>query len=191
MSSLGLDKFCSRWWDAHNLHIKVFQQMKKPLTLKLVNYSSTGISTTNPISRAAGPLDPHLEKCKCISRKISSYFRELFMNYVCKQIEVLTLPFKYRTIRKNFLQMNSVICPDLIHGSTMQPKDHWLILIGYSSCHCATLYFFLQLKFRINLQMLKKMIYKICLCCRLTNIQTYQWAVKFLIPWTTLVLAIQ
>ena len=116
---LGLEKICSHWWDAHNLHIKVFQQMKNYFLLNhWINCSSpmfvttrsiisilfwlrgefencvTTIITTNSISEAAGPLDHRLEKCKCTSRKVISYFRETW-------VEILTLSLKYPTICKN------------------------------------------------------------------------------------------
>ena len=177
---LGLDKFCSRWRNAHTLHIRVFQQMKKLPVLKLVNYPATTINTTNSNSRAAGPLDPCLEKCKCISRKMSSYFRGTSMNYACNKVEVLTLPLKYPIICKNLFPMTSVTSSDLIQGSLMQPKDHQMKLIGYSSSHRSTLSLFVKLKFSINLQMLKTMLCKICLCCRLTNVQVYEWEVIIL-----------
>ena len=100
------------------------------------------------------------------------------MNYACKKVEILTLSLKYPTICKNLFQMTFVTCSDL--GSPMQPEDHEMTLIGYSSSHYATLSLLVKLKFRINLQMLKIMLCKICLCCRLTNIQVYEWVVIIL-----------
>ena len=128
----------------------------------------------------AGPLDHRLEKCKCISRKIISYFRGTYMNCACKKVEILTLSLKYQTICKNIFQITFVTCSDLIQASAMQPEDRGMTLIGYPSSHCATLSLLVKLKFRINLQMLKIMLCKICPCCRLTNIQVYEWAVIIL-----------
>ena len=122
----------------------------------------------------AGPLDHRLEKCKCTSRKIISYFRGTYMNYACKKVEILTLSLKYQTICKNIFQMTFVTCLVLIQGSSMQSEDRGMTLIGYPSSHCATLSLSVKLKFRINLQMLKIMLCKICVCCRLTNIQLYE-----------------
>ena len=70
--------------------------------------------------------------------------------------------------------MTFVTCSDLIQGGPMQPEDHEMTLIGYSSSHCTTLSLLVKLKFSINLQMLKTMLRKICLSCRLTNIQVYE-----------------
>ena len=130
---------------------------------------ATTIITTNSISGAAGPLDHCLEKCKCTSRKIIYYFRGTSMNYACKKVEILTLSLKYPTICKNLFQMTFLTCSDLIQGSPLEPEDHEITLIGYSSSHCVMLSLPVKLKFRINLQMLKIMLCKICLCCRLTN----------------------
>ena len=96
------------------------------------------------------------------------------MNYACKKVEILTLSLKYQTISKNIFQMTFAICSDLIQGSSMQPEDSGMTLIEYPSSHCATLSLLVKLKFRINLQMLKIMLCKICPCCRLTNIQVYE-----------------
>ena len=133
---------------------------------------ATTIITTNSILGAAWPLDHHLEKC--------SSFRGTSMNYACQKVEILSLSLKYPTICENLFQLTFVTCSDLIQGSPMQPEDHEMTLIGYSSFYCATSSLIVKLKFSINLQMLKVMLHKICLCCRLTNIQVYEWAVIIL-----------
>ena len=104
---------------------------------------------------------------KNVNARLEKYlplFRVISMNYACKKVEISTLPLKYLTMCKNPEYFNTA-------------KEHWMILVGYSSSHFATLSLFVKLNFSINLQLLKIMLYKICLCCRLKNIQGYEWAV--------------
>ena len=161
------EKIMWTWISESNLVLQCLPQQDLSFIISLLRREfknpATTIITTNSVSRVAGPVDPPLRKCQCTSRKISSYVRGTSMNYAYKKVESLTLPLKYPTICENVFQMTLVTCSDLIQGIPMQPKDHWTILLGYSSSSCATLSLYVKLKFC-----------KVCLCCRLTNIQAYE-----------------